>query len=588
MTGSARRAIPRRARLAASALLLLGCVLAPARSFAATADATFTRLGDEFLDQWFASRPHAATRIGIHDHDEDLIPVTETSLAQDLERMRGFRRRLDAIPRAELSFDHALEWDVLSSRVDSELLDLEVIKPWNNNPNSYLPLVAGSVQNLMQRDFAPLCVRLRSTARRMSHVPEVLRAARINLKRPPRIATETAIAQFEGVLRLYRAELPALAARCKDPGVQAALTESDTAAVRAVESFLTFLREDLLPRSDAPFALGAEVYARKLAADEMERTPLDTLFAQAEAALAENQAQMRAVAEQIAPGKGVAAALATIEEDRPSADGLVPFVVSGLDRIRAFLRSHPILTLPATDDLRVRETPSFQRSLSFASMQSPGVWEKKATEAFYNVTPVEPEWNDQQKRDHLAFFNRCSADVISIHEALPGHYYQFLALRRSPSRIRQAFTSGSYTEGWGHYCEQMMVEQGFGSGDPCIRIAQLVLANRRIGRFLVGIALHTRGMTYEDAVKLFEERCYMTPITAAREARRGTMDPTYLVYTLGKWRILALRDEVKERLGAGFDLKRFHDALLHQGASPMPVVRAGVLHELGIETTAAN
>jgi uncharacterized protein (DUF885 family) len=258
-------------------------------------------------------------------------------------------------------------------------------------------------------------------------------------------------------------------------------------------------------------------------------------------------------------------------------------VAAELDTIRAFLRAKNLITLPSRENLIVRETPVFRRSTSFASMESPGVWEQRASEAYYNVTPVDTSWNEQQKHDHLAFFNRYGSQIVSIHEALPGHYYQFLALKAVRSRLRQVFGSGSNTEGWAHYCEQMAIEQGYGRGDPRYELAQLDLALQRIGRFIVGISLHTQGMTYEEAEKLFEEQCYMAPINATREARRGTIDPTYLVYTLGKWRILELRDEVAARLGARFNLRAFHDALLRQGSSPLPVVRAGVLKELKID-----
>ena len=169
---------------------------------------------------------------------------------------------------------------------------------------------------------------------------------------------------------------------------------------------------------------------------------------------------------------------------------------------------------------------------------------------------------------------------MSIHEALPGHYYQFLALQRVHSRLRQVLSAGSNTEGWAHYCEQMMIEEGYGGGDPRYELAQLSLAIGRIGRLIVGISMHTQGMTYDEAEKLFEQRCYMAPINAAREARRGALDPTYLVYTLGKWRILELRDEVRRRLGPRFRLREFHDVFLKQGGSPLPVVRAAVLREL--------
>jgi len=286
------------------------------------------------------------------------------------------------------------------------------------------------------------------------------------------------------------------------------------------------------------------------------------------------------IAESIAPGGGIAAALDSLEAHRPEAATLVPYVAAQLDSIRAFLRRRDLLTMPERENLRVRETPEFRRSLGFASMESPGVWERSADEAFYNVTPVESHWTERQQQDHLGFFNRWSSEIVSIHEALPGHYYQFLALQRVPSRLRQILGSGSNSEGWAHYCEQMAIEEGFGAGDPRYELAQRLLALQRLGRFVVAISMHTRGMSQEEAQKVFEQQCAMEPVNAAREARRGALDPTYLVYTLGKWRILEMREEARRRLGAQFRLKEFHDAFLKQGNSALPVVRLALLAEL--------
>jgi uncharacterized protein (DUF885 family) len=298
---------------------------------------------------------------------------------------------------------------------------------------------------------------------------------------------------------------------------------------------------------------------------------------------------MERLADSIAPGAGVAAALDSLARDHPDPESLVATVQEGLARIRAFVRDRRLVTPPASENLIVRETPAFRRATSFASMDPPGVWETRATEAYYNVTPVDPAWSERQKLDHLGFFNRWSSDIVSIHEAIPGHYYQFLALKRAPSRLRQALGSGSNTEGWAHYCEQLAIEQGFGGGDPRYELAQLSLAAQRLGRLIVGLSLHTQGMTYEEAVRVFEEECYMAPVNAEREARRGALDPTYLVYTLGKWRILELRDELKQRMGSRFDLRAFHDAFLAQGPSPLPVVREALLRELaGVSTPAAG
>jgi len=557
-------------------------------SWAESADQRFRKLADGYLDGWLERRPQLATRLGVHAHDRELQVVTQATLAGDAAWLHDIGDRLAGIPRDQLSFARALDRDVLAARIERELLDLEVIRPFETNPNAYLDLVAGAIQSLLQRRFATPCEREVAVIARLRRVPEVLRSAQVNLRHPPHLFTQVAIDQFRGVLRLYREEVPAFGSECRSSLLEAKLAEADTAAVRAVEAFIVYLREDLLARSDGDYRLGHDVYQRKLWCDERESTPLDSLLARAWREVAATRARMDELAAKIAPGAGVAAALDALAREHPAADRLVPEVRDGLDRIRHFVRERGLVTPPATENLIVRETPTYRRATSFASMDSPGVWETRATEAYYNVTPVDPTWSEQQQRDHLGFFNRWASDIVSIHEAIPGHYYQFLALRRAPSRLRQAFGCGTNTEGWAHYCEQLAIEQGYGAGDPRYELAQRSLALQRLGRFIVGVSLHTQGMSFEQGVRLFEEQCYMAPVNAERETRRGAMDPTYLVYTLGKWRILELREELQRRLGSRFRLREFHDAFLRQGPSPLPVVREALLHDLAAAVAGRN
>lgn len=570
------RALPVAALLAAA----LAGLPAGGTAWAGGEDQRFQRLADEFVDGWLARHPQSATRLGLHAHDRELRVVTQSSLAEDAAWLRGLRERLGQIPRGRLSFAHALDDDVLSARIDRELLDLEVIRPFETNPNAYLDLVAGSIQSLLQRSFASPCERVTSMLHRLRLVPEILRAAEVNLRHPPRLDTEVAIGQFEGVLRLYREQVPALGPDCRTPALEADLAVADTAAIRAVQEFVDWMRDDLLARSDGDYRLGREIYQRKLFCDERETTPVDSLLARGWRELAATRARMERLAEKIAPGAGVQAVLDSMARDHPPPEDLIPTIQDGLARIRAFVRDRHLVTPPASEHLIVRETPPFRRATSFASMDPPGVWETHATEAYFNVTPVDPAWSRREQLDHLGFFNRWSAAIVSIHEAIPGHYYQFLALRHARSRLRQAFGCATNTEGWAHYCEQLAIEQGYGGGDPRYELAQLALALQRLGRFVVGLSLHTQDMSDEEAVRVFEEQCYMAPANAEREARRGALDPTYVVYTLGKWRILELREELQRRLGRRFDLRAFHDAFLRQGPSPLPVVRAALLREL--------
>jgi uncharacterized protein (DUF885 family) len=227
---------------------------------------------------------------------------------------------------------------------------------------------------------------------------------------------------------------------------------------------------------------------------------------------------------------------------------------------------------------KVAETPPFMRATTMASMETPGAYETHATEAYYNVTLPEKGWSAAQTEDFMrGAFNRPLIDVVSIHEAFPGHYVQFLWMPRIDSKVRKFEAVSSNAEGWAHYCEQMLLDEGYGEGDPRLRLAQLQDALLRAARYVVGIRMHTRGMTFDEGVAFFQKEGYQTQKVAEMETKRGTMDPTYLYYTAGKLEILKLRDEYKAKLGPAFTLRKFHDALLKEGALPLPLVRKALL-----------
>jgi uncharacterized protein (DUF885 family) len=572
------------ATLLAAAALASG-VAAPA--FAESPDSRLQKLGDEFLDGWFTRRPHLATGFGLHGWDGRLVPTTAASVASDLAWLDGVQARLGQIPRAALSAGRAQEHDLLASRIERERIELDQVRAWKRDPGVYVEPVAGSVLAVLERDFASPCERVVLATRRLRLVPEVLRAARVNLEDPPRVHTEAAIAQLEGVLDFYRSGLPALTRECREPQLQADLAEADSQAVRAVEQFLEMLRVDVLPRSGGSFALGRDLLQRRLAAGEREEAPVESLLAAGWAALDEVRGRMTAVAERVAPGLGIAAALEALRRDAPGEGGLVPFVEAQLDSVLEFARQRAPLTPPDAQDLAVRETPSFRRPLSLASLDAPGVWERRATRAWLDVTPPPPGVSEPERREHLERFHRAAVRLVAVREALPGRYGQSLASRHAPSRLRQALVCDTALEGWAHYCEQLMVEEGLGSGDPRIELAWHERSLAGAGRLIAAISLHTGAMSLEDAARMFEERCFLPPADAVREARRAARDPDCMAEALGKWRILALRGEAGRMLGPAFRAREFHDLLLRQGAIPLPLAREGVLGELARRHRAA-
>ncbi|HYO67370.1 MAG TPA: DUF885 domain-containing protein, partial [Archangium sp.] len=426
-------------------------------------------------------------------------------------------------------------------------------------------------------DFAPLEQRMRSAVARMTRLPEVFAEGKAVLKNPPRLWTEIALQQAAGTRSLLASTLPQAFAPVKDAALQESFAREQARALAALEDYVRFLREDLLPRSNGDFAIGESIYRRKLSYEEGVTEDIDSLLTWGRAELKRTQDEFREVARRLDATKAPMDVYRELGKEHPTPAELVPTTRATLETIRQFLVDQHIITIPSEVRAQVAETPSFNRALSFASMSTPGPFETVATEAYYYVTPPDPSWSAEQTEQHMSFYNRHALEIVTIHEAYPGHYVQFLwANKKVDSRVRQLMGSGSFSEGWGLYTEQMMLEAGYGGTGVAadkLKLNQLALYLQRLARYMVGLSLHTRGMTYEQAVRFFEEEAYMTRTNAEREARRGTSDPTYLVYALGKKMILELREEAKARWGKDFTLRRFHDAVVSYGYPPVPVVR---------------
>jgi len=541
----------------------------------------FNRTADSYLRGYYEFNPTEATALGLHEYDSKLESRSREAITAEVKRLRGALTELARINSNLLPPESRYDYMTLSSHARAQLLELEDIRMWQHDPNVYNRLAAQSIDNILKRNYAPIDQRLDAMVARDREIARLLNDARANLDNPPKIYTETAINQVRGSLDYFTRVVPQMIERAGGGRLNAArraqIEASNQAVIASLNSFAEWLVRDLLPRSFGDFAIGEENYRRKLLYDEMVETPISQLIRDGERELRRTQEEMRELAEEVTPGRGVVFALQSIGRDHPSADGLVGDTRAELDRIRAFVRTQNILTPPARENLIVNETPEYARSTSFASMDSPGPFERNATEAYFYVTPPDPEWDARRREEHLSFYNRFALPVISIHEVYPGHYYQYLALRQQPSRIRTALSSAGFVEGWAHYCEQMMLDEGFGGNNPKLRLAQLNLALLRLSRYLVGLRMHTGGMTYEQGVQFFMREGYQERVNAEREARRGTLDPTYLVYTLGKMEILKLREEWKARLGTSFNLGEFHDRLLSFGMPPIKVIRLAML-----------
>lgn len=550
-----------------------GAPAGPADRKPGAADETFSRFVDSYFEADSRYSPTGAVANGFHAYDAQIEDRSRARIEQRIAELHGFVDRLGQLDRAALGFDNAIDSQVIEAQIKSELLSLETLRLWVTNPMGYAGLPGGAIDALMKRDFAPKKDRLRAMVARLRGVPAIFAAARANVADPAREFTDVALGMAKGTSGFFAGPV-ATWARDAAGGDAALLAEFEAAngtAIAASRGFVDWLQNDLLPRSNGAYAIGEARFLEKLKDDEMVELPLADLLAKGEANLEKDHDAFVATAKLIDANKSAAQVMAILGNDHPTADDLIPSVGRSLEAARQFVIDKDLVTIPSEVRPRVEPTPPYARGTGYASMDTPGPYETRATEAFYYVEPVEPEWDAKHKDEHLRLFNPPVVGLINVHEAFPGHYVQFLYSPRYPTKTRKLLSAGSNAEGWAHYSEQMMVDHGFGGGDPRIRLAQLEEALLRDCRYVVGIKLHTKGLTVADGAKIFTERCFQEPAVAYVEARRGTFNPTYLYYTLGKLEIQELAADYMREKGA--TLKQFHDAFIAQGTLPIPLVR---------------
>ena len=538
----------------------------------------FAAFVDDYYAAQFAADPVQATYAGVHTYDDRLADLGAPAIARRAAQLKQFQTRLAALTKTDLAPADATDAVILAHAIRAELLDLEGVQDWKRNPVVYLGKPAEAIDLLMKRSFAPKPERLKSIIGRLHMTPDLVNAMLANVQNPPKEFADLGLIVAKGTLGFLKTDLPAWA---KTSGADAALLgEFEATNNRAIAAFTdaaNHVENVYVPNAKGQFAIGKDKFLAKLEAEEMLVIPLDKLLAIGEANLRKDQEAFKATAKLIDPTQSPADVLKLLTRDRPAPDDLVAATRGTLERTRQFLIDKNVVSVPSEVRPTVAETPAFARTGGFASMDTPGAYETKATEAFYYVTPPEPEWPAPRKAEHMCQFNRTALDVITIHEAYPGHYLQFLNAKQYPTKVRKLYTCGTNVEGWAHYTEQMCLDEGYGDGDPKMRLAQLGEALLRDCRYVVGIKLHTEGWTVEQGKQFFVEQGYIEPEAAFQESRRGTYNPTYLYYTLGKLQILKLRDDVKKARGDKFNLKAFHDSFVKQGGVPIKLIRGIML-----------
>ena len=561
----------------------------PARATNENWKQQFEKISNEYLDQvYFKYQPTVGTQAGYHQYDTQLEDYSRKSIAAEIRALKSFERRIAAIHPDADAADFALRSDreIVLSTIRSMVLTLEAIRPWEKNADNYSSTCANGAFTLMERKFASPDERLRSLVARERQMPGLLNDARVNLKNPPRIYTEIAIEQLPGIVSFFEQDVPAAFAGAQDAALKAEFAQTNAAVIAALKSYLDWLKTDLLARSNGDFRIGAETFSKKLQYDEMVDLPLDKLLEIGWADLRKNQAHFKEVAKELEPARDASAVLEELGENHPAPDRLLDAFRATFDGLVGFIRAHNIVTIPSDARPIVEETPPFMRATTFASMDTPGPFETHATEAYFNVTLPDPAMKPEEIEGYMHSFNVGTVISTAVHEAYPGHYIQFLWLPQAPSRVRKLLGANTDIEGWAHYCEQMMLDEGYGQPGAgakderesnFLRLGQLQDALLRNARFIVGIEMHTGKMSFDDAVAFFQKEGYQSKETAVVETKRGTSDPTYLYYTLGKLEIMKLREDMKKKQGAAFSLEEFHNSFLRQGFPPIRVVREALM-----------
>jgi uncharacterized protein (DUF885 family) len=560
---------------------------------------TFNALSEQYFEQvFFKFAPTTGTSDGLHQYDTQLEDYSAAGMQKEIAALREWEKKIAAIDPSALDAEPAADRDILLGSIRGQLLQLEVIRSWEKNPDAYSSGVTNSIFTIMERPYAPVDVRLHAAVEREKLIPQVFIEARKNLKNPPRIYTEIALEQIGGDIGFFQNDVPQAFAGATDPLTKAEFAKTNAVVIEALKSYGAWMKSDLLPRSNGDFRWGADAFRKALEYNEMVDIPLDKLLQIGYDDLHKNQAEFARVAKEIDPTKTPQQELAELASIHPAPDHLLQAFHDRFDSEINFIRSHNIVTIPSDVQPTLEETPPFMRATTQASMDPPGPFETHSTKAYFNVTLPESSWSTQKTSEYMAAFNIGTIVSTSVHEAYPGHYVQFLWESQFPSKVRKILGANTNIEGWAHYCEQMMLDEGYnapGVGTSAaagtkeaeresklIRLGQLQDALLRDARFVVAIRMHTgvgRELTIPQAEDFFVKEGYQSRPIAEVEAKRGTSDALYLYYTLGKLEIMKLRADLQQREGSSFSLERFHDDFMRQGFAPIKVIRKAMLHD---------
>ncbi|HEV7993245.1 MAG TPA: DUF885 domain-containing protein [Gemmatimonadaceae bacterium] len=567
---------PRRAAwLLSSGLIAIALFSTPcAAQSAAATPARWDSLVTSLLDAYFAAQPRIAVGSGRHEFDGRLPDWSERGLAAFGTLLTDWRARAVAFDTTQLDATRKLERAYVIARMDRDLWWLRSADGPHRNPHYY----GGALDPdpYLTRPYAPLETRMRSYIGYARSVVTAAEQIRANL-RPPlaRSLIDRGHGLFGGFAAFYTSDVPAVFAPVKNPALQRELAQANDSAAAAMRALDEWLLAQRATQTES-FALGADKFREMLYAIERVDTPLDELERIGREDLRRNQAALEAACARYAPGATIHDCVRKEESHKPK-ENSVDAARRQLVGLRQFILDKGVATIPGTEQAKVGESPPYAR-YNFAYIVIPGPYEKHMPATYY-VAPPDPAWTAEQRAGYIP--GEANLLFTSVHEVWPGHFLQFLHANRSRSTFGRVFVGYAYAEGWAHYAEEMMWDEGLGNGDPEAHIGQLTNALLRNVRFLSAIGMHARGMTVAESERLFREEGYQAEATSKQQAARGTFDPEYLDYTMGKLMIRKLRDDWTATRGGTAAWKQFHDTFLSYGGPPIPLVREAMMHRAG-------
>lgn len=553
-------------------LLLVGvaaCDSAPK----APPKADWKAFSDAYIEATFKADPYFAVYQGRHEYDGVLPDWSKAGIDAEITRLKTALADAEAIDPTGLADAERFERDYLIAVTRGSLFWLETARWPYRNPAFYTD--GGLDPNVyVARPYAAADVRLKAFVKYANALPKAAEQIKANLAGPmPRTYIDYGLAAFNGYADYFAKDVKTAFAEVKDATLQKELDTASVVGAKAMRDLAAFMETKRVGQTE-DFVLGAETFAAMVRETEGVDISLDELERIGEADLQRNQAALKSACDKLAPGKSIPDCMAVVANDKP-ADGPVAEARRQLPELKAFLVKADLVTIPGTEEALVEESPPFNRQNS-AYIDIPGPYEKGLPSVYY-ISPPDPSW----PQDVQDAFVPGKLDLLftSVHEVWPGHFLNFLHANRAKSQFGKVFVGYAFAEGWAHYTEEMMWEAGLGNGDPATHVGQLSNALLRDCRYLSAIGMHARGMSVEQSRQMFRDQCYQDEGNARQQSARGTYDPAYLNYTMGKLLIRKLREDWTATRGGRTAWKAFHDEFLGYGGPPIPLVRKAMMKE---------